>query len=167
MRRCELCAELVPCKVRIDGKVRNLQNRRYCLTCSPFGTHNTRRLTVTEAMRQERAAEVRRLKYRKYQRKTRRQRKRMLLTLFGGGCRICGYNRDCPGAYDFHHCDPALKSFELGSKGLLRKWEELLAEVKKCVLLCRRCHAEVRDGLHRELEKQWREAIHRKTNEDI
>lgn len=26
----------------IDGKRRNLKNRKFCLKCSPFGSHNTR-----------------------------------------------------------------------------------------------------------------------------
>jgi hypothetical protein len=28
--------------VLVDGKTRNLQNRKFCLDCSPFGKHNTR-----------------------------------------------------------------------------------------------------------------------------
>jgi len=169
MRRCELCSQLVPCKVRIDGKVRNLQNRRYCLTCSPYRAHNTRPLTepLTEQSRQERTAEVRRQKYRKYQRKMRRQRKRMLVTLLGGCCRICGYSRDCPAAYAFHHRDPASKAFDLGRRGLLRRWEVLLAKVRKCVLLCCRCHAEVHDGLHKNRELQWREGLFFQAGEGI
>ena len=148
MKRCELCNQPFPVKVEVNGKVRNLQRRRYCLACSPFLEHNTRQLEVSEEMRQARAAEVRRRKYRKHQRKTRRQRKRWLVDFFGGSCQICGYCKDCPAAYDFHHRDPALKEFEIGSQGLLRRWDEVLAEVKKCVLLCCRCHVELHSGLH-------------------
>ena len=87
----------------VDGKLRNLQNRRYCLTCSPYGAHNTRPLAeaLTQATRQKRAAEVRRAKFRKYQRKARRQRKRLLVEMLGGCCQICGYGQDCPSAYSF------------------------------------------------------------------
>lgn len=154
MRYCKLCSGPVPLRIKVDGKVHNLQNRLYCLTCSPFGKHNTRRLTeqLTEEDRQQRVAESRRKKYRKYQRKTRNLRKKMLIQLLGGCCQICGYNRECPAAYDFHHRDPATKLFDVSSYGILRRWDELIAEVSKCVLLCKRCHAELHTGLHKEWE---------------
>lgn len=156
MKRCELCSQPFPGKIKVDGKVRSLQNRRYCLTCSPFLAHNTRALIVTEETRLRRAAEVRRMKYRKYQRKNRRQRKRLLVELLGGCCRICGYREDCPAAYSFHHRDPASKAFDFSHHGgLLRPWNELVAEVQKCVLLCCRCHAEVHAGMHRERQASW------------
>ena len=157
MKHCELCSQPFPTTITVDGKQRNLQNRRYCLSCSPYQAHNTGRLTepLTTESRRNRTAETRRLKYRKYQRKTRRARKRKLVELLGGRCRICGYNRDCPRAYAFHHRDPASKAFDVSRRGLLRQWDELMAEVGKCVLLCCRCHAEVHDGLHKEPEVQW------------
>ena len=40
MGRCELCSQPFPNKLKVDGRLRNLQNRRYCLICSPFGAHN-------------------------------------------------------------------------------------------------------------------------------
>jgi hypothetical protein len=155
MRCCELCSQPVPLKIELDGKKRNLQHRRYCLSCSPFKAHNTRKLTITEEERRRRKVESFRAKYRKYQSKERRCRKRLLVELLGGCCQICGYNRDCPSAYHFHHRDPARKRFDVASRGLLRRWEELIAEVKKCVLLCSRCHAEVHDGLHKAMELHW------------
>ena len=41
---CKNCENEFPYKVEIGGKVRNLQNRKYCLDCSPFGEHNTKQL---------------------------------------------------------------------------------------------------------------------------
>lgn len=147
---CQLCSRQFPKKVVVDGKLRNLQNRRYCFACSPFLAHNTRRLSElpTEDVRQRRAVEARQRKYRKYQRKARRERKRKLVDLLGGSCQLCGYCKDSPRSYTFHHRDPATKAFSISDRGLLRRWEELLAEVRKCVLLCSRCHTEVHDGLH-------------------
>src|SRR5262249_57714306 len=108
MRLCRLCSKPIPCKIKVDGKLRNVQNRRYCLTCSPYRAHNTRQLTepLTEEARQKRTAEVRRAKYRKYQRKTRHHRKRLLVALLGGGCGNFGYNRDRPSSLSFHHPHP-------------------------------------------------------------
>jgi hypothetical protein len=34
--QCKLCGKEIPYKQEIDGKTRNLQNRKYCLSCSPF-----------------------------------------------------------------------------------------------------------------------------------
>ena len=157
MRFCRLCSGPIPLKIEIDGKIRNLQNRHYCFNCSPFGAHNTRQLAdqLTEEARRQRTLEKRRAKgrrrYRKYQRQARRDRKVLLMKLLGGCCQICGYDQDCPAAYDFHHRDPAAKAFELRS-GLMRRLDEVIAEVNKCILLCCRCHAEVHAGLHEEHE---------------
>ena len=60
----------------------------------------------------------------------------------GGACVICGYDRYA-GALQFHHVDPAEKSFSLSERGLARSLVKARAEVAKCVLLCANCHAEV------------------------
>lgn len=44
MPTCKLCNDKFPTKITIDGKVRNLQTRKYCLNCSPFGCGNTKKL---------------------------------------------------------------------------------------------------------------------------
>lgn len=62
----------------------------------------------------------------------------------GGQCRICGYDR-CPAAMVFHHEDPAEKDFEISSS---MSWARIEQELRKCVLLCTRCHAEVHYGMH-------------------
>ncbi len=38
----------------IDGKVRSFHRRRYCLSCSPFGAHNTGRLAEGETIEDRR-----------------------------------------------------------------------------------------------------------------
>ena len=153
MRTCLLCSGPIPLKIRLNGKVRNLQNRKYCLACSPFGAHNTR-TRENPTVRPDANA-----KFRRWQKKARCERKLELVRMFGGECRICGYSFPCPAAFTFHHIDPVQKTFEIGSIGLLRKWSELVAEAQKCVLLCCRCHAEFHGGFHRELEPQWHEEM--------
>src|SRR5581483_11485238 len=37
MNVCESCGAEFPSRMEIDGVVRNLQHRRFCLGCSPFG----------------------------------------------------------------------------------------------------------------------------------
>lgn len=42
-------------------------------------------------------------------------------------------------AFDFHHIDPSEKDFDW-SRMRTWKWETLLLELDKCILLCVRCH---------------------------
>jgi transposase len=75
----------------------------------------------------------------------RRRVKEILVEEAGGRCRLCGYDR-CAAALEFHHLDPAVKEFGVAQGGMARSIERLRAEVRKCVLLCSNCHAEVEDG---------------------
>jgi len=70
-----------------------------------------------------------------------------LLEAMGGKCVICNYSK-CEGALDFHHIDPSTKEFALGAaRGNIKSWSRLVSEVKKCVILCCRCHREYHEGL--------------------
>lgn len=42
--------------------------------------------------------------------------------------------------YEFHHINPEDKLFTLGGHELNRKWENVLKEAEKCVMLCANCH---------------------------
>lgn len=79
----------------------------------------------------------------------RRRVKRLLVAEAGGRCLACGYS-ECVAALQFHHLDPAAKSFALSHRGLARALADVRAEAAKCVLLCANCHAEVEAG-HRAL----------------
>lgn len=75
----------------------------------------------------------------------RRRVKEILVEEAGGRCRLCGYDK-CLAALEFHHLDPAEKQFGVAQNGMARSIERLRAEVRKCVLLCSNCHAEVESG---------------------
>jgi transposase len=75
----------------------------------------------------------------------RRKVKQMLVAEAGGKCLLCGYARH-PAALQFHHLDPASKSFGLGVRGITRSIAKLREEARKCVLLCANCHAELEAG---------------------
>jgi hypothetical protein len=132
------CGSVIPNLVTIDGRVRNLSNRKFCLECSPFGRHNTRDLTKPVSDRN--------IRFWKYQAQERSQRKAQLVAARGGSCCLCGYDR-CIAALEFHHRDPAQKAFELSKTNLLRRWEIVLAEAQKCDLLCANCHRELEERL--------------------
>jgi DNA-binding CsgD family transcriptional regulator len=76
----------------------------------------------------------------------RRNAKDDLVRKAGGECALCGY-RKCLGALHFHHLDPATKTFGLAMRGHTKSFEKLLAEARKCILLCANCHAEVERGV--------------------
>jgi len=65
--------------------------------------------------------------------------------VMGGSCVICGYSKSWR-ALQCHHTDPSTKSFSI-SGGHSRSWGSIKSELKKCVLLCSNCHAEVEDGI--------------------
>ena len=65
----------------------------------------------------------------------------------GGRCRICGYDLHVARC-EFHHLEPADKRMGVSAGGMLTlSLETLRAEVRKCVLLCSNCHAEVEAGV--------------------
>ena len=57
---------------------------------------------------------------------------------------MCGYDK-CQAALTFHHINRKDKSFTI-SANLNLPMDILEEEVKKCVLLCLNCHAEIDHG---------------------
>lgn len=76
----------------------------------------------------------------------RRNRKKKLIEEFGGKCAVCGYDK-CLEALQFHHLDPGSKEFGISESGVCRSWDAMLAEAKKCILVCSNCHCEIECGL--------------------
>jgi hypothetical protein len=60
------------------------------------------------------------------------------IELLGGACKNCGW-MGLPAGFDFHHVDGE-KEFGIGMVSN-KSWSVIEAELKKCVLLCRNCHA--------------------------
>lgn len=167
---CKKCNQKFPFQKKINGKTRNLGNRSYCLNCSPFGSHNTKKLEmgsvktsntkICPSCEQEksntgfyqRTDRVGLSQYCKKCSNTRDKisqskrainRKLNLVKLLGGCCSKCGYDKNLA-ALIFHHIRPKEKMFGL-SVPLLRRytWKACLIEAKKCILLCSNCHAEM------------------------
>jgi transposase len=77
--------------------------------------------------------------------KRRRTVKRQLVHEAGGACVLCGYSRWL-GALQFHHVEPGSKEFHISHRGHSRSIARSRSEMRKCVLLCANCHAEVEGG---------------------
>jgi hypothetical protein len=81
-----------------------------------------------------------------YVKEWRRRCRQRIADAFGGKCAICGY-RKCLRALECHHLDPAKKEFTFG-RMITRacNWGRVVAELRKCVMLCSNCHKEVHAG---------------------
>lgn len=79
-------------------------------------------------------------KRRESSKRTRRGKKIKLLLFRGGKCANCRLRYDGTNAivFQFHHRDPAKKSFNLNFSKM--NIETLKKEAKKCDILCANCH---------------------------
>ena len=99
----------------------NNPNRKYCYECSPEG------VSAAESLRRKK-----------------RSLKHYLITLKGGKCQKCGYDK-CEGSLQFHHRNPVEKEFNFSHINLNDSnfsLNILLLELEKCDLLCANCHSE-------------------------
>ena len=83
-------------------------------------------------------------KHQNYQAQQKRGRKRKLelIKLKGAKCNRCNYNSNYA-ALEFHHIKKGDKLFQLDLRSLSnRKWDVILSEAEKCILLCSNCHTE-------------------------
>jgi len=71
----------------------------------------------------------------------RNKTKRLLIAYKGGRCESCGYCKDVPSVYEFHHKFEYKKEFLLSDFG--HSLNELKKEADKCSLLCSNCHREL------------------------
>lgn len=152
MKECKKCGNNIPYKIVIDGKQRILNNRVYCLKCSPFGSRNTKNLLISEfdyvcKYCKKPTSMNRSTGDRKTICKSCRQTKRRynikirLLSLLGNKCIKCGYNKSIA-ALQFHHRNEESKRFQI-SGNECRKYSIVKEEALKCDLLCANCHAEL------------------------
>lgn len=160
--KCKKCGNSFPNTIWLDGKLRYLHHRRYCLSCSPFGEKNTINLakqpnrgdTIT-TLCPSCNKEVKRISGKQHGKgllcntcvsvKQRSKRKAKAVEYKGGSCVYCGYNK-CLQALDFHHRIPETKLFGI-SGNHCRSWDIVKAELDKCDLVCSNCHNEIHAGM--------------------
>lgn len=179
MKKCKKCGCKIPKQIIIDGKKRNLQNRKYCFKCSPFGEHNTRNLSplkkgnktqkhirvCKDCGKKYNSANRKGAKcYSCYFNKKQEIRSNKVYKIVGETCWLCGYNKGKLGRtlLHFHHMNPKDKSFGLTTREMTgMSWYKVYEEMKKCTLLCNRCHVEFHVGIIQEdnikqvYEKNW------------
>lgn len=171
MPTCHLCNAQFPNRVNVNGKTRNLQNRKYCLSCSPFGRHNTYKLEEQQNKGQIRNIAQNGTKFctrcsqhlpasafylqragtqltnyckscaNKQTVERQQALKRKCVDYKGGKCEQCGYSKYI-GALEFHHLDRNGKDFNL-SHSRSTTFEKVKSELDKCTLICANCHREL------------------------
>jgi len=156
---CEKCGKSFPNRAIINGEQKNLQNRRYCLDCSPWGQHNTTKIPEKQGFKvcckckeEKPLSEFHKKNAERLQsyckpclyeiQKSRWiSRKIEAVELMGGKCCKCGYSKNF-NALQFHHLDPSQKDFDWNQLRL-RSWNSVVLELKKCILVCGNCHCEI------------------------
>lgn len=161
-RICAKCQQPIPRSAWVEGRKRELQRRKYCLTCSPFGSHNTRR--VGELRRAARQGVLCRSCGKPLTEKQRKwrvcwscqyagrsaQRLSQAYEVVGYACWRCSYGNGAMGMrlLDSHHVEPESKCFGLDCRHLVNlAYRRVWLEMRKCVLLCANCHRECEAGL--------------------
>lgn len=164
MKICLACHNEFPVWVEVQGKVRNLQRRQYCLTCSPWGERNTKQIHLSmvknrvcprcqlgrkpEEFYSRRGVEGASSYCRSCTNDQTVERHRALkaaaVAYLGGKCSLCGYSKHLS-ALEFHHLEPEHKDFTI-SKTRSRSLDTIKPELEKCRLLCANCHREVHHG---------------------
>lgn len=163
-KQCKKCGGSIPKWIVVENKKRNLQSRKYCFECSPFGQHNT---SVLEKYEKHDGLKICPTCNKPHTQKGSKcfncyfkSRKGDVLDkvaeMAGNSCWFCGYDK-CKRNLAFHHVDPSTKAFTLTTRELMLKWERVELELRKCVLACHNCHGEIHEGLisHDKVIELW------------
>ena len=159
---CKKCNNSFPNRLKIQGKIRVLSNRKYCLDCSPFGWHNTKSLSKCidpnnmdlcrckycgkEYIYNRKKGHGREICNSCIVNNRRFKLKNKIIEYKGNKCQSCGYDR-CKSALELHHLDASNKEFSM-SGNHCRSWKIIKAEIDKCTMLCANCHREEHEKQH-------------------
>ena len=161
MSICKNCGCEFKKRFKLDGKIVNCQNRKFCFICSPYksrglGWSLNYKIDNNIPLDSDSTCSVCSRKF-KYSKKAghqltkcnscvvhlnRKHVKSKCIEYLGGKCSKCGYNK-CHSSLAFHHKDPKTKLFAIGDGSSTRNWCKIQNELDKCILLCHNCHSEL------------------------
>lgn len=158
MPKCSKCNRSFPNRIKVNGKIRNVRSRKYCLDCSPFGKHNTKQIHVNKVDKRRcyKCDETDPDKFYGHKKSicgrcsnkenvnAIRAKKKRAVEYLGGKCKYCGYNK-CINSLDFHHTNSHEKDKNFRNMRSW-SWERITKELTKCELVCRNCHGEIHAG---------------------
>jgi len=151
MPDCVDCGEHFPNKIWIGDKQHTLHHRTRCLECLPFGKRKKTRPDGTRICQKcKKVIPVYQIHYTKfcyvcYQKLREERRRDKVHKIVGEKCWLCGYGGgpQTRSVLDFHHMNPSEKKFSLTIRNMTNlAWKRVLKEMRKCALLCCRCHRE-------------------------
>lgn len=154
MPTCKKCNVSFPNQKFIDGKLKYLHKRSYCLDCSPigkplrFGPFSKDGINHKRGESRKNNCTVCKRDYITVARnlvcttcrslKQRLKKRNWGLSLLGDKCSRCSFDKK--EILTFHHLNPQDKKFTI-SACWNRGKKFLEPEIRKCVLLCPNCHA--------------------------
>lgn len=95
-----------------------------------------------------------------------KKRKKDLIKVFHSKCCICGFD-DFPEALEFHHVNPATKSFGItDSNSITKALDKQLEEMKKCILVCANCHRGIHQNYY-QVPENYQELYDNKVAEQL
>ena len=118
--------------LRVDG--RPIQN---CSKCKVLLTEETGYWRESKKIWQANCKKC----HNKYSVERWQNNKKRAVEYKGGKCERCGYDK-CIDALEFHHIDPSQKDKNFGNIKI-RKWEDQIKELDKCICVCSNCHREI------------------------
>jgi predicted HNH restriction endonuclease len=161
-KKCRKCGDYIPNRIKIEGKTKNISSRLYCLFCSPWGKHNTKKVENNDCVdglkKCKKCGEIKTINdfyirkrggHRHFCKECQNRdtslmsvvKKKKIVEIMGGKCCECGYDKYY-GSLEMHHKDPKEKEFSWNNIRF-RKWDIVLNEIKKCILVCSNCHKEI------------------------
>lgn len=150
MKVCVDCRNSFNQRVKRDGRWVN-SNRSRCYDCVPYKTSPYSRRYGTEEKRPRSADKMKAWRSKRIEITGidpvllfRQRRKEHIVSVLGGGCQICKYNK-CLRNLSFHHVLD--KVFQLDQRAFQSSAKRLLPELKKCILVCQNCHGEIHHGM--------------------
>jgi hypothetical protein len=176
MNICKKCHVQFPNWIKIDGKLKNLHCRQFCLICSPYKTHNTKNLAnenykptflIKNGIKYKLCCKCgiylqcnsenyyinKNKKVYSYckqcgKNKTVTQQKQLKLQCinYKGGKCSICGYDKYFGSMEFHHLDPSKKDFGI-SDGRCYNFNKIKIELDKCILVCSNCHKEIHGGI--------------------
>ena len=130
MKRCTKCEQTKPLSEFRKNKNSPDGHQYYCKSCASIQT-KTNYVAYKDKVSIRTSARL-------------ISRRQMLNDIKKTGCVCCSETHlTC---LDFHHVDPTQKEFMVSARYHMNL-ELLLAEVAKCVVVCKNCHAKIHDGV--------------------
>lgn len=164
-KRCNNCG-FTKSLEDFNRSTRSKDGRQYtCRSCS--NRSDKERLRIPEKAEANRAKAIayyqaNQEKIKEYQAKRQLKLKLQAVNYLGGKCQGC--EEDHPAALQFHHRDPATKSFSVSTKTMAStkqfNWTRIKQELDKCDLLCSNCHAKHHTAWTDEMLREAREENH-------